>query len=302
VKEEFITINGCRIFLQRGGKGPPLLWLHGAGGGGRWTPALQRLAQRFDVIAPEYPGFGRSDTPEWFDNIHDVAYCVLDLLRALQLRGVHMVGASLGGWVAAEAAVRSTERLASLTLIGPAGLHMKGVPRPDTFLWTEEEATRALFHDQRLADAMLAAEPDEDEQDRRLKNRFATARLAWAPRWFDPHLEKWLHRRPWSPGAPRTATCRRSTPRIGAAASPAARCMSSPIAAIRRSPRRPRRSAPCLRISPRGSADEVLLLPPDALCAARSRLRQDPQILLGHPAERLLRSGARRRALQPLPG
>jgi pimeloyl-ACP methyl ester carboxylesterase len=73
-------------------------------------------------------------------------------------------------------------------------LHMKGVARPDTFLWTEEEATRALFHDQRLADAMLAVEPDEAEQDRRLKNRFATARLAWAPRWFDPHLHKWLHR------------------------------------------------------------------------------------------------------------
>jgi pimeloyl-ACP methyl ester carboxylesterase len=194
VKEEFVTINGCRIFLQRGGEGPPLLWLHGAGGGGRWTPALQRLAQRFDVIAPEFPGFGRSDTPEWFDNIHDVAFGMLDLQRALGLRGVHMVGASLGGWVAAEAAVRSTDRLASLTLIGPAGLHMKGVPRPDTFLWTEEEATRALFQDQRLADAMLAIEPDEAEQDRRLKNRFATARLAWAPRWFDPHLGKWLHR------------------------------------------------------------------------------------------------------------
>ncbi len=192
--EDFITIAGCRTLVQRGGTGAPLLWLHGAGGGGRWTPALARLAERFDVIAPELPGFGRSDTPGWFDNIHDVGFFVLDLLKALDLRGVHLVGASLGGWVAAEAAVRSTERLASLTLVGPAGLHMKGVPRPDTFLWTEEQATRALFHDQALADAMLAVVPDEAELDRRLKNRFATARLAWAPRWHDPHLHKWLHR------------------------------------------------------------------------------------------------------------
>jgi pimeloyl-ACP methyl ester carboxylesterase len=194
MKEEFVTIAGCRIFLQRGGNGPPLLWLHGAGGGGRWPPALARLAERFEVIAPELPGFGRSDTPDWFDTIHDVGFFTLDLLKALDLRGAHLVGASLGGWVAAEAAVRSTERLASLVLIGPAGLHMKGVPRPDTFLWTEEEATRALFHDQSLADALLAVPPDEAEIDRGLKNRFATARLAWSPRWHDPHLHKWLHR------------------------------------------------------------------------------------------------------------
>lgn len=194
MREIFVTVAGCRTLVQRGGEGPPLLWLHDAGGGGRWTPFLTRLAGRYDVIAPELPGFGRSDTPDWFDTIHDVGFFVLDLLKAFDLRGVHLVGASLGGWVAAEAAVRSTERLASLTLIGPAGLRMKGVPRPDTFLWTEEEATRALFHNQVLADAILAIVPDEAEIDRRLKNRFATARLAWSPRSHDPHLHKWLHR------------------------------------------------------------------------------------------------------------
>ncbi len=194
MREEQVTVAGCRTHLLRAGEGPPLLFLHGAGGGGRMTPWLQRLAQRFSVIAPEHPGFGRTDTPDWFDNIHDVAYFYLDFMQALDLRGVHLLGTSLGGWIAAEIAVRSCERLSSLAMVGPAGIHMKGVPRPDTFLWTEEEATRALFHDQRFADALLAVEPDEAEIDRRLKNRFATARLAWAPRWHDPHLEKWLHR------------------------------------------------------------------------------------------------------------
>ncbi|WP_431267006.1 alpha/beta fold hydrolase [Dankookia sp. P2] len=52
-----------------------------------------RLAERYDVIAPELPGFGRSDTPDWFDTIHDVGFFVLDLLKALDLRGVHLVGA-----------------------------------------------------------------------------------------------------------------------------------------------------------------------------------------------------------------
>ena len=191
--EDLLEIAGCRTLVMRAGSGPALLWLHGAGGL-RWSPALDRLAARHSVIAPEFPGFGRSDTPDWFENIHDLGYFVLDLIRALGLRQVHLVGTSLGGWVAAETAIRSTATLASLTLVGPAGLHMKGVPRPDTFLWTEAEATRAMFHDQALAEAALAVEPDAAEQHRRLKNRFATARLAWAPRWHDPHLAKWLHR------------------------------------------------------------------------------------------------------------
>jgi len=194
-REEFATIAGCRTRIMRGGEGPPLLYLHGADGGGEWHPFMDRLSRRFEVIAPEMPGFGRTDTPDWFETIHDVAYFTLDLLDALDLRGAQVVGASLGGWIAAEAAVRSTERMAGLTLIGPSGLHVRGVPRPDVFLLTLEEATRALYHDQRLADAALAQPEEEGEAlDRRLKNRFAAARLTWAPRGFDPHLEKWLHR------------------------------------------------------------------------------------------------------------
>jgi len=193
-REDFITVAGCRTFVMRGGEGPPLLYLHGAGGGGIWSPFLQRLARRFTVIAPEHPGYGRTDTPDWFENIHDVAYFYLDLMQAMDLRGAHVLGASIGGWIAAEIAVRNTTRMRSLTLIGPAGIHVRGVERPDIFLWTREEAVRALFHDQRLAEAMLAQPQDEAAVERALKNRFATARLAWAPRGFDPHLEKWLHR------------------------------------------------------------------------------------------------------------
>ncbi len=192
--EERVVVAGCATHVLRGGSGPPLVYLHGARGGGVWHPFMERLARRFEVIAPEHPGFGRSDTPDWFDNIHDVAYFYLSFVRELGLRGVHLVGSSLGGWIAAEVAVRSTERLAGLTLVGSAGIRVKGVPRPDTFLWTAEEATRNLFHDQALAERALAGEPDEAEIERQLKNRFAVARLAWAPRFFDPHLEKWLHR------------------------------------------------------------------------------------------------------------
>ena len=193
-REEYLTVDGCRTYTLRGGEGPPLLYIHGAGGGGVWQPWMNRLAQRHEIICPEMPGFGRSDTPEWFENIHDVAYFVLDLMATLDLRGAQVVGSSLGGWIAAEAAVRDTARMAGLTLLGPSGLHVRGVPKPDIFLWTPEEMTRAMFHDQRLADAVLGAPVSDEMLDRQLKNRFAAARLMWAPRGYDPHLEKWLHR------------------------------------------------------------------------------------------------------------
>src|SRR5215216_5385560 len=103
-----IAVRGCNIRLMRGGSGPPLLFLHGASGAGAWLSCMQSLAGRFDVSVPEHPGFGESDTPDWLDNIHDLAYFYLDFLDALDLRRVHLVGLSLGGWIAAELAVRDT--------------------------------------------------------------------------------------------------------------------------------------------------------------------------------------------------
>ena len=74
-----LAVRGCRIRLMRGGAGSPLVVLHGASGA-NVLPFMQQLAQKFDVIAPEHPGFGESDTPDWLDNIHDLAYFYLDVL------------------------------------------------------------------------------------------------------------------------------------------------------------------------------------------------------------------------------
>ena len=192
-QESFLEIAGARFWVQRKGRGQPLLWLHGERGGA-WTPALEALAQRFDVIAPELPGFGHSDTPDWFDGIQDGAMFALELIEALALPRVHLAGTSIGAWTALEAAVRSTERLARLALVNPVGVRVKGLAMPDPFMATPEEEIRNAFHDPRLAEAALATPVDDAEADRQLKNRFAYARLAWAPRLHDPSLARWLHR------------------------------------------------------------------------------------------------------------
>jgi pimeloyl-ACP methyl ester carboxylesterase len=193
-REYFETVAGCRTRIMRHGEGEPLLYLHGARGASAWLPFMRRLSAQFDVIVPEHPGFGGSDTPGWLDNVGDLAYFYLDLIEALNLRRLHLAGVSLGGWIAAELAVRDDGALATLTLIAPAGLDLKDTPKGDIFAWSREELTRNLFHDPAFAQAALAIPPGATEQRLEAKNRQATERLAAHPPLFNPDLHKWLHR------------------------------------------------------------------------------------------------------------
>jgi pimeloyl-ACP methyl ester carboxylesterase len=188
------TVAGTTVKVMRKGRGAPLLILHGASGAGAWLPYMDKLAASFDVIVPEHPGYGGSDMPDWLDTMHDLAYFYLDFVEKLDLKGVHLVGLSLGGWLAAELAVRNTGRLASLTLVGSAGIYVKDVPQIDPFLRSDEQRIRDFFYDQTLAEAVIAKALAPELEDVNLKNRLVTAKLVWQPRGYDPHLHKWLHR------------------------------------------------------------------------------------------------------------
>jgi len=194
MQESFATVAGCRIRMMREGRGAPLLFLHGGNGASEWRPFMADLAQAFDVIVPEHPGFGGSETPQWLDNVGDLAYFYLDLIEALGLARVHLVGTSLGGWVAAEVAVRRSPALASLVLAAPAGIHLEGVAKGDIFMWSAEESARNLFHDPEWTKQALDRPVSEAEQTMAMGNRATMARLAWQPRLYNPHLAKWLHR------------------------------------------------------------------------------------------------------------
>jgi pimeloyl-ACP methyl ester carboxylesterase len=189
-----LDIRGVRVRLRRAGQGPRVLFLHGAGGVPQWLPFFDALARRFELWVPEHPGFGQSDDPAWIRSMADLALFYLDLVEETGLDHVHLVGNSLGGWLAAEMLIRDRARFASLVLLAPAGLRVKDVPCGDNFIWGPEEAVRNLYHDQSVADRMLALAPDAAETDLLLKNRFTAAKFGWQPRWHDPDLEKWLHR------------------------------------------------------------------------------------------------------------
>ncbi len=176
------------------GSGEPMLFLHGAAGLPTWGPFFDTLAEKLELRVPEHPGFGPSAAPKWIRGVDDMAMYYLDVMDEFDLRGVHLVGHSLGGWIAAEMAIRNCHRLASLTLIAPAGVRVKGVPSGDNFIWGPEESVRNLFYDQSFAERILAHTPTEEEADLILNNRFMSARLGWEPRWVNPALTRWLHR------------------------------------------------------------------------------------------------------------
>ncbi len=189
-----IEINGCKLSFQRAGKGVPLIYLHGTDGLAEWPAILDTLAERFDVIAPDHPGFGASEPPQWIDDVSDVAYLYLDLIERLGLAGAHVAGQSLGGWIALEMAVRSTARLRSLTLISSAGIHVKGVPKADIFMNDPEELARLAYADAKMGEEAAARAAADKYQDVAVLNRIASARFGWQPRFFNPRLERWLHR------------------------------------------------------------------------------------------------------------
>jgi pimeloyl-ACP methyl ester carboxylesterase len=117
------------LALTRAGAGEPLVLLHGLGSSrAAWEPILPILSRRFDVFAFDLPGFGESDRlPEGTEPTPAaLAAAVAATLHELDIIAPHIVGNSLGGWVALELA--ATECMSSLTLLSPAGLWLANTP------------------------------------------------------------------------------------------------------------------------------------------------------------------------------
>jgi pimeloyl-ACP methyl ester carboxylesterase len=191
-----LAVNGIRIEMIERGRGRPLLFLHPGNGIAPDAPVLDRLAERMRVLAPSHPGFGASEQPASFTSIDDLAYFYLDLLDALDLAGTVVAGVSLGGWIAAEIAVKSCAHISHLVLANPVGI--KAADREtreiaDIFAITEDEFNARAYFDP-SAGTQNYPRMNEAEVLRVARNREATARYAWSPYMHDPKLRERLHR------------------------------------------------------------------------------------------------------------
>jgi 3-oxoadipate enol-lactonase len=108
-----------KIAYRRQGSGPPVLLIHGVGGdSGNWDAIAGRLQERFDLIAMDLRGHGRSDPITTPVDVHDFAR---DAVRVLDEAGVArcaVVGFSLGGVVAQALTLDFPEHVDRLAVIG----------------------------------------------------------------------------------------------------------------------------------------------------------------------------------------
>lgn len=112
-------INGADLYVETRGSGPPLVVLHGFFGcGATWSPHVERLAERYQLIVPDLRGHGRSSFPDGKFSHRQTGRDVLGLLDKLGLSRVRALGISSGGMTLLHAAVSQPERFESLVLIG----------------------------------------------------------------------------------------------------------------------------------------------------------------------------------------
>ena len=199
VTPQIVEVRGRRTHVLRRGDGDAVLYLHSATGETWWTDLDETLAgSGFDVVHPAHPGFEMSEGLEEIDDVHDLTFHTLDLLDALGLERVAVVGSSFGGWLAAELAVYAPERVTKLMLADPAGI---APPAADMWALKPPDLAGLLFADQEhwMAQLMHAIDvetqmPPAEILVPLLQSMAAAARIGWNPHLYDPKLAGRLHR------------------------------------------------------------------------------------------------------------
>lgn len=141
---QYREVHGYRRAFRRAGSGPALLLVHGMGdSSATWAHVVPRLAENYDVIAPDLLGHGGSDKPRADYTVAAYACGMRDLLSVLDVERVTVVGHSLGGGVAMQFAYQFPDRCERLVLIGSGGigpevhplLRLATAPGAEQILW-----------------------------------------------------------------------------------------------------------------------------------------------------------------------
>lgn len=132
-RETLRLASGRSQQVARAGRGRTVVWLHGVHGLQDHDPIIAALAERYSLIAPLAPGFNDLAELDELRNIHDLALHYDDVLNALALDHVTLIGHSVGAMVAAELAAHFPARIDKLALLSPVGLWDDARPVADLF-------------------------------------------------------------------------------------------------------------------------------------------------------------------------
>jgi pimeloyl-ACP methyl ester carboxylesterase len=195
--ERTIRVGGIDVHTWVGGRGAPLLVLHGAGGNRGFTRWTRAVAEHFTVWAPTHPGFGASGDAEWMESIDDLARFYLWFMQAAGLERPHLLGQSIGGWTAAEMVTMSPASIDRLILVDPVGLKPEDGEILDVFYHSPAELRDLMVYDPKTVpdwDELFGRTPTPAEIEIATRNREMAARLTWKPYMHNPRLAQFLPR------------------------------------------------------------------------------------------------------------
>ena len=189
-------VDGSKLSAAIHGSGRNILYL----GADLWfaddSAFVQRLARHGRVIAPAAPGFGSGPVNHRWNQVDDLAYLYLDLIDRMKLTDVVLVGASFGGWIAAQMAIKSCAAFSSITLIDPLGVKISDRftrDIADLYGLPDSELRARAYVDPSIFETNVKNISD-DELSRRMRSREALARYGWSPFMHDPKLLSRLRR------------------------------------------------------------------------------------------------------------
>lgn len=121
---KYLTVSsGYRVLYRDWGAGSAVVFLHGLMGNHRhWLGIMQKLKRDYRCVAIDLLGFGESSQPQRTGGVGEQVAFVREIIQTLDLERCVLVGHSLGGWIAAEYALRYQKEMAGLVLAAPAGI------------------------------------------------------------------------------------------------------------------------------------------------------------------------------------
>jgi pimeloyl-ACP methyl ester carboxylesterase len=194
VREEQVEIAGCPITVRVTGTGDPLVLLPRENIDPLMLPFTERLASHFTVYTPILPGYHGADVGcwTWLADVRDLAITQRQWISTLGLDGFTLAGFGLGGWVAAEMASMSLNRMRRLVLVSAMGLQPSEGAIFDQFLVSTELYARTAFHDQSIFSGIFSEAPDYEQLEAWETDREMSSRIAWKPYMYNRSLRRLL--------------------------------------------------------------------------------------------------------------
>ncbi len=153
IRVENPVVGGLKVHVRRAGAGEPVILLHGLGASGySWRYALPELAKKYDVYAPDLPGFGRTDKPWDHDySLHGQHSWILKFMDHYGLKSARFAGNSMGGVLTLWTAMEAPSRVERMALLG-APAYVENTPK---LIWPISWPVVGRLYEMVLGDAAL---------------------------------------------------------------------------------------------------------------------------------------------------